>query len=78
MSSAIPGRTERSMRSGEVFGRTGPDALGTVGSPTSTPIRVAESPAAPGIDACRLVVAAAGLSAGLVLPGALLDRKSVV
>ena len=73
MASAIPGRAERSVGRGEVFRRTAPDARTSGASPSAVPVRLSEAThAAPGIDVCRLLVAAAGLSAGFVLPAALL------
>lgn len=71
MALVMPGRVERSARGGEVFGRTGPETRGREARPPRHAARMAETAAAPGIDVCRLVVAAAGLSAGLVLPAAL-------
>lgn len=71
MAVAIPGRAERSVGNGEVFGRTGPEVRRPGPASPQAPVRLIEATGAPGIDVCRLVVAAAGLSAGLVLPGAL-------
>jgi hypothetical protein len=73
MASAIPGRAERSVGRGEVFRRTAPDARASGAASAAPPVGLNEAThAAPGIDVCRLLVAAAGLSAGLVLPAALL------
>ena len=73
MASAIPGRAERSVGRGEVFRRAAPDARASGAASAAAPVRLNEAPRAePGINVCRLLVAAVGLSAGLVLPAGLL------
>lgn len=72
MALAIPGRVERNTRGGEAFGRTAHGAHARVSTRAQARPRVSPAAAPPGFDVFRLLVAAAGLSAGVVLPAALI------
>lgn len=72
MTSAISEAVERSTHRGEAFGQTGSRATAYGQGPTETPVRIVETAAPRGVDACRLLVAGGGLSAGLAIPIALL------
>ncbi|MCR9095418.1 MAG: hypothetical protein NXI30_14450 [bacterium] len=72
MASAIPGRVDRDTRGGEAFRRTAHDARARVSTRAQAGGQVAQAVAPPDIDVFRLVVAAAGLSVGVVLPAALI------
>ncbi|MEM9177263.1 MAG: hypothetical protein AAGC67_18780 [Myxococcota bacterium] len=66
MASAMPRRVDRTARERAPFARGGPVERSR---PT---VRVAARRPPQGLDVCRLMVAAAGLSAGVALPAGLL------